>query len=137
MKKIIFICTANSCRSQMAEGLLREMSNGQFEVYSAGTSPSFVNPLAIGVMGELGIDISEQRSESIDDYIGDEFDYVITVCGRAEEECPMFPGNAEKIHWPIDDPAEANGTEDNILKAFREARDDLKRRIESFIRESD
>lgn len=137
MKKIIFICTANSCRSQMAEGLLREMSNGQFEVYSAGTSPSFVNPLTVKVMGELGIDISAQRSESIDDYIGDEFDYVITVCGRAEEECPMFPGNAKRIHWPIDDPAEANGTDDNILKAFREARDDLKRRIESLIRQAD
>src|SRR5688500_7740371 len=108
-KRVLILCTGNSARSQMAEGLLRHMGGGNFEVESAGVEPSQVRPLAIEAMKEIGIDISGHRSKSVDEFIGQEFDYVITVCDNANESCPTFPGNTQRIHWSFDDPAEATG----------------------------
>ena len=103
-KKVIFICTGNACRSQIAEGLLREMSGESFEVYSAGSHPSRLHPASVVVMNEIGIDISHHKSESIDKYINSGIDIAITVCDNANNYCPNFPGNPEQIHWSIEDP---------------------------------
>ncbi len=135
MIKVLFLCTGNSCRSQMAEGLLRYFGNSRFEVYSAGVNPSFVHPLAIKVMKEIGIDISNHRSKSVAEFLGQTFDYVITVCDKAKESCPNFPGEVKKIHWSFEDPAEATGTEEERLKVFRKVRDEIKEHILSFIKE--
>ncbi len=135
MIKVLFLCTGNSCRSQMAEGLLRHFGNGEFEVYSAGTNPSFVHPLAIEAMKEIGIDISWHRSKSVMEFIGHSFDYVITVCDKAKESCPTFPGNVKRIHWSFEDPAEATGTKEERMKVFRKVRDQIKEHILSFIEE--
>jgi arsenate reductase len=105
--RILFICTHNSARSQMAEGLLRHIYGDKYEVFSAGTNPTNVNPLAIKAMAEIGIDISKHRSKSVMEFIDQSFDYVITVCGNAQKTCPVFPGEHEKIHWDLEDPAEA------------------------------
>jgi arsenate reductase len=119
----------------MAEGLLRYFGNGKFEVYSAGTNPSFVHPLAIEAMNEIGIDISWHRSKSVMEFIGQSFDYVITVCDKAKESCPTFPGDVKKIHWSFEDPAEAIGTKEERMKVFRKVRDQIKEHILSFINE--
>ena len=124
------MCTHNAARSQMAEGLLRHLTGDRFEAYSAGTEATHVRPQALRVMGELGIDISGQESKTLDRYLGEPFDYVITVCDDAKEACPFFPGAAQRLHWSLPDPAAAEGTEDERLEVFRSVRDRLRQHIE-------
>src|SRR6266446_10736667 len=118
-KRVLILCTGNSARSQIAEGLLRHFHGDSLQVYSAGIEPSFVRPQAIRIMNEIGIDISTQRSKSIDEFLTQEFDYVITVCDNANERCPIFPGKTQRIHWSFEDPAAAQGDEAMQLKVFR------------------
>ena len=132
---VLFLCTGNSARSQMAEGLLRALAGDQFEVFSAGTIASFVRPQAIAVMNEIGIEISGHRSKSADEFLADEFDYVITVCDHANQRCPVFSGPAKRLHWSIDDPV-ISGSEPEMLLAFRRARDELQQRIREFIQQT-
>lgn len=113
----------------MAEGLLRDMAGDRFEVFSAGVAPSHVRPEAIAAMREIGIDISGHRSKSVDEFSDQQFDYVITVCDNANEQCPIFPGPSERIHWSIDDPAAVEGNDEARLSAFRTARDELRQRL--------
>ncbi|MGH8512403.1 MAG: arsenate reductase ArsC [Gammaproteobacteria bacterium] len=131
---VLFLCTGNSARSQMAEGLLRAQYGQKFEAFSAGTAPSRVNPLAVEAMREAGIDISAQRSKSVEEFIGHPVDYVITVCDQANESCPVFPGNAKRIHWSIDDPQLTEGDEATRLAAFRRARDEIRGRLQELFR---
>jgi arsenate reductase (thioredoxin) len=126
-KQVLILCTGNSARSQMAEGLLRHMAGDRFDVMSAGVAPTHVRPEAIEAMREIGVDISQQRSKSVDEFAGREFDYVITVCDNANEHCPVFPGRTERIHWSFDDPAE--------LSAFRRVRDEIHQRLKEFCAE--
>ena len=133
MKTVLFLCTGNSARSQMAEGLLRHIGGDRFEVASAGVSPTKVRPEAIEVMREIGVDISQQRSKGVDDFIGREFDHVITVCDNANEQCPVFPGRTNRIHWSFDDPAAVEGDDDTTLAVFRRVRDEILHQIESFV----
>jgi arsenate reductase len=132
--KVLFVCTHNSARSQMAEGLLRHMAGAGFEAYSAGTEATLVRPEAIAVMGELGIDISGHESKTVDRYLGERFDWVVTVCDRARETCPVFPGAAANAHWSFDDPADATGTPEERLAVFRTIRDEIADRVQSFVR---
>ncbi|MFN7170533.1 MAG: arsenate reductase ArsC [Candidatus Omnitrophota bacterium] len=134
--KVLFLCTGNSARSQMAEGFLRHLANNKFEVFSAGINPTQVNPLAIKVMSEIGIDISMQKSKSIMEFINRQFDYVITVCDNTKQTCPIFPGKYQKIHWNLEDPAQAQGTEEEKLKVFRKIRDRLKKNILDFLKQT-
>lgn len=129
-RKVLFICTHNSARSQMAEGLLRALYGDYYEAYSAGTQATRVNPYAIKVMAEIGIDISHQRSKSIEEFRSHKFDYVVTVCDHAKETCPFFPGANFYIHKGFKDPSEAVGDEESILKEFRKVRDEIKMWIE-------
>ena len=128
-KRVLILCTGNSARSQMAEGLLRHLAGDRFEVFSAGTLETYVRQQAIEAMSELGIDISGHRSKSQDEFAGQHFDYVITVCDNAREHCPVFPGKAERIHWSIDDPAFAGTNDAERLEAFRRARDEIADRL--------
>src|SRR5947209_17737343 len=130
-RRVLFICTHNSARSQMAEGLLRHMGNERFEVFSAGTEATFVRPMAIKAMAELGIDISYQQSKTLDRYLSETFDDVITVCDTAAEACPVFPGAARRRHWSFEDPSKATGSESEQLKVYRKVRDDIRERIEN------
>jgi arsenate reductase len=116
--RVLILCTGNSARSQMAEGLLRHLAGDRFEVFSAGSKPSQVNPFAIEAMRKRGIDISGQRSKHLSEYLNQPFDFVITVCDQAAETCPLFPGKALRIHWSFPDPATAQGSEDDMLEAF-------------------
>jgi arsenate reductase (thioredoxin) len=125
-KKVLFICTHNSARSQMAEGLLNHLYESGYEAYSAGTRPSIVNPFAIKAMAEIGIDIAGHRSKSINEFKDMKFDYVITVCNNAKENCPFFPGAQESRHKGFDDPSGSDGAEENISKCFRRVRDEIK-----------
>jgi len=127
--KVLFLCTHNSARSQMAEGLLRHLAGERFEVMSAGTVATQVRPLAVRAMDELGIDISGQESTNMARYVGEPFDYVITVCDEANEACPFFPHAAQRLHWSLPDPAAAEGTEEERLEFFRSVRDRLWIRI--------
>ncbi len=131
--RVLVLCTGNSARSQMAEGLLRHLGGMRYEVFSAGTKAAGVNPLAIEVMREVGIDISAQRSKSVAEFTGQKFATVITVCDNAAEECPVFPGAPQRAHWSLPDPAAVSGTEQEKLEAFRKVRDELVRRIQSFM----
>lgn len=131
-KRVLILCTGNSARSQMAEGLLRHDAGDRFEVVSAGVEPSHVRPHAIEVMREVGIDISKHRSKSVNEFTGEDFDYVITVCDNANERCPLFPGNTRRIHWSFDDPAEAEGEEPEKLAVFRRVRDEIRDRLRAF-----
>ncbi len=133
-KRVLILCTGNSARSQMAEGLLRhgDCGGAMFEVESAGVEPSHVRSQAIEVMREIGIDISAHRSKSVDEFAGQDFDYVITVCDNANERCPVFPGNAKRIHWSFDDPAAAEGDEAARLAVFRRVRDEIRERLREF-----
>lgn len=117
----------------MADGLLRQMAGDRFDVKSAGTIASFVRPQAIAVMAEIGIDISGHRSKCLDEFLGEPFDYVITVCDNAKESCPIFPGRAQRIHWSFDDPAEAAGDAETQLELFRRVRDEIKGRLGEFL----
>lgn len=128
----MILCTGNSARSQMAEGLLRHFGGDRFAVESAGTIASFVRPQAIAVMAEIGIDISGHRSKSLDEFLGAPFDFVITVCDNANQNCPIFPGKAKRIHWSFDDPAQATGTDPEILDVFRRVRDEIRPNIVGF-----
>ncbi len=131
--RVLILCTGNSARSQMAEGLLRHLANGGIEFESAGTAPSRVNPLAIEAMREIGIDISGHRSKSVEEFARQSFDVVITVCDNARESCPVFSGAPERIHWSYEDPAAVQGNHDEKLAAFRRVRDDLARRLQEFL----
>jgi arsenate reductase (thioredoxin) len=128
--RILFLCTHNSARSQMAEGLLRHLAGDRFDACSAGSEATHVRPLAIRAMGELGIDISRQESKTLDRYLPEPFDYVITVCDQANAGCPIFPGGKKRLHWSLPDPSQAQGTEDEQLAVYRQVRDDLRQRIE-------
>ena len=136
-KKVIFICTGNACRSQMAEGLLRRRAGDKFEVYSAGSQPSHLHPASVLVMNELGIDISHHKSEPVDDYLDIGIDIVITVCDNAQQSCPTFPGNVERIHWGLADPYHGWGADPQDLPPYRETRDELKKRIEGYLLEKE
>ena len=129
-KRVLFLCTGNSARSQMAESLLRHLANDRYEVASAGTSPKGVHPRTIEVMQEMGIDIAGQRSKDVKQFLGEKFDYVITVCDRAKQQCPIFPG-AEPIHWGFDDPAEAPSEQE--LETFRRVRNEIQQRLRLFL----
>lgn len=131
-KRVLILCTGNSARSQMGEGLLRHDAGDRFEVASAGTKPSHVRSEAITVMRELGIDISGQRSKSVDGFTGQSFDYVLTVCDNAKESCPIFPGNAVMIHQSFRDPAALQGSEEERLAVFRRVRDEMRRYLGTF-----
>ena len=131
-KRVLILCTGNSARSQMAEGLLRHDAGDRFEVASAGVDPTSVRPEAIESMRQIGVDISDHRSKSVDEFAGQEFDYVITVCDNANRNCPVFPGNTKRIHWSIDDPAAVAGDDDKKLTVFRRVRDELHHRLRLF-----
>ena len=127
---MLFLCTHNSARSQMAEGLLRHLAGDRFEAMSAGAEATRVRPLAIRTMGEVGIDISGQESKTLDRYLREPFDYVITVCDDANEACPFFPGAQSRLHWSFEDPSKAEGSEEMRLEVFRSVRDRIGERIE-------
>jgi arsenate reductase len=129
-RRVLFLCTHNSARSQMAEGLLRRLGGDRFEAHSAGTEATKVRPLAIKAMAELGIDISTQTSKTLDQYVNDRFDHVITVCDDANEACPYFANAEHRVHWSLPDPSKATGTEAEQLAMYRRVRDDLRGRIE-------
>lgn len=133
MKKILVLCTGNSCRSQLAEGYLRHFAGSKAEVYSAGVETHGVNPRAIQIMKEDGIDISHHTSNNINEYRDLDFDYVITVCDNAKERCPFFPSKAQKFHYNFPDPAKATGTEGEIMQQFREVRDMIKKYSHEFV----
>lgn len=135
MKKILVLCTGNSCRSQIAEGYLRHFANGKAEVYSAGVETHGVNPKAIAIMQEDGIDISAHTSNNVNEYADIDFDYIITVCDNAKERCPYFPSKAEKFHYNFPDPAKATGTEPEVMDEFRRVREMIKAYCEEFVRE--
>ena len=125
-KKVLFICTHNSARSQMAEGFMKSKYSEQFETYSAGTKPTIVNPYAIKAMAEIGVDISKHQSKSANDFKGIEFDYVITVCDQAKENCPFFPGAKVIIHKSFEDPSSLKGTEEEVMENFRKVREKIR-----------
>ena len=129
-ERVLFLCTHNSARSQMAEGLLRSLGGDRFEVFSAGTEATQVRPLAIKAMAELGIDISNQQSKTLDRYLREPFDEVITVCDSAAEVCPVFPGAGKRRHWSLEDPSQATGTEEEQFVVYRRVRDELQSSIE-------
>jgi len=132
-KKVLILCTGNSARSQMTEGLFRQEAGGRYEVFSAGTKPTEVRPEAIAVMREIGIDISGHRSKSLDEFTGKTLDLVITVCDNANEICPVLPGAVKRLHWPFDDPAAVAGSEEQRKAAFRTIRDQIHARIRAFL----
>jgi arsenate reductase len=133
-KRVLILCTGNSARSQMAEGLLRHDGRDAFEVQSAGVKPGSVRPEAIAVMREIGIDISPHRSKSVDEFVGQEFDYVITVCDNAKETCPVFPGRATRIHQSFEDPPPPGaGSDEQRLAIFRRVRDEIREWLKGFI----
>ena len=124
---ILILCTGNSCRSHLAEGILRQALGDGFRVESAGSKPAgYVHPLGVQAMAEIGIDISGHRSKHLDEFLTDEVETVITVCGNADQACPVFPGQMNRHHWPFDDPAHATGTDEEILNVFRRVRDEIK-----------
>ena len=135
MFKVLFLCTENACRSQMAEGLVNHDLAGQVQAFSAGVRPSRVNPRAIQVMAELGIDIRHQRSKSVGDLAGEQFDLVITVCDQAQQQCPIFPGETEVMHVGFTDPAQVIGTEEVIIDAFRQVRDEMRWQLSPLLKE--
>jgi arsenate reductase len=131
-KRVLILCTGNSARSQMAEGLLRHDAGDRFEVFSAGTRPTQVRPEAIAVMRELGIDISNHHSKGVDQFEGQSFDYVLTVCDNAKESCPVFPGKTTTIHQDFEDPAALEGSGEERLALFRRVRDNIRRYLRTF-----
>ena len=133
--RVLFLCVGNACRSQMAEGILRHLAGERFEVHSAGAVPAGLSSRAVKVMAEIGVDISDHVSQSVDDFSGQTFDHVITVCDEAgNSPCPVFVGQAgEKLHWPFDDPAFATGDKEEVLAVFRRVRDEIMARLELFV----
>jgi len=132
--KVMFVCTGNSARSQMAEGFARHIGRGRIEAYSAGMEPSQLNPFAVAVMQEKGVDISGQRSKGFDEAVARRMDLVVTVCGNADERCPVLPPEVKRLHWPLEDPAAATGSNDQILATFREIRDQIEVRVTELVR---
>ena len=132
--KILFLCTGNACRSQMAEGWARHLGGDRFEIESAGIEAHGKNPRAIAVMKEAGVDISTQESTRISDDMLASVDYLVTVCGHADEHCPALPPGVSKEHWPLEDPARATGSEEDIMQVFRASRDDIRRRVEGLLK---
>lgn len=130
--RVLFVCTGNSARSQMAEAILRQIGRGAFETFSAGTDPRGVNPLTVRALANVGIDASAARSKSVTEFLGQSFDYVITVCDRARESCPVFPGGAESLHWGFDDPAAATGSESERLAVFERVLGEISARLRTF-----
>jgi arsenate reductase len=138
MKKtrVLFLCTGNSARSQMAEAFLRKQAGERFEVYSAGLEPTEINPYTLRVMQEAGVDMSGQRSKSLQEYIGKlHFGYLITVCSNAEQKCPIFTGMGVRLHWPFEDPAAFEGTDEAKMEMFRQVRDQIEARVASWVDE--
>jgi arsenate reductase (thioredoxin) len=135
MKRVLFICTRNSARSQMAEGLVNHDLAGHFKAFSAGTDPSAVHPLAIEAMQEIGIDISHHRSKSLDEFARERFDYVITLCDQANESCPVFFGGTKRLHMGFPDPAAVKGTGEEKRGVFRRVRDQIRTELEEFLKE--
>ncbi len=133
VKKVLFLCTGNSARSQMAEGLMNHLSHGEWKVQSAGIFPSYVHPLAIRVMDEIKMDISRQTSKSMNEFLKEAFDYIITLCDEAATSCPAFPGQGNRLHWPFEDPSAAIGTIEERLTVFRKVRDEIRTKIEEFL----
>ena len=134
MKRVLILCTGNSCRSQMAEELWESLGTGGWQADSAGSKPSgYVHPLAIKAMQELDIDLSENTSKSLDQFTEQIFDLVVTVCDNAKESCPVFPGATQTLHWPFDDPADATGSDEEKMKMFRRVRDEIKAKIQSYL----
>jgi len=131
--KILFLCTGNSCRSQMAEGWARHFGGDHFDILSAGIEAHGKNPRAIAVMGEAGVDISGQESTRLTDELLASVDYLVTVCGHADEHCPLLPPGVRKEHWPLEDPARASGSDEDIMQVFRASRDDIRRRVEDLL----
>lgn len=131
--RVLFLCTGNSARSQMAEALLRSFGGADFEPCSAGTEPQGLHPLAIHVMLESGIDITQQRSKHLSEFLDHPFDYVITVCDRARDNCPTFPGDTQRIHWSFDDPAAATGSPEECLRVFQRVRNEISDRLRIWI----
>ncbi|HEV8079244.1 MAG TPA: arsenate reductase ArsC [Chitinophagaceae bacterium] len=133
MKRILVLCTGNSCRSQIAEGYLKHFAKNKAEVYSAGIETHGVNPKALAVMKEDGIDISHNTSNNVNEYYNTDFDFVITVCDNAREQCPVFPSKAKQFHYNFPDPAKATGTNDEIMRQFRNVRDEIKKFSQQFV----
>tara|TARA_Y100000817_G_C16545744_1_gene406540 strand:- start:121 stop:546 length:426 start_codon:yes stop_codon:yes gene_type:complete len=133
-EKIIFICTGNACRSQIAEGILRSMAGDKFDVFSAGSHPTKVHPMSIKVMKEIGIDITSHTSDPISNFLKENIDIVVTVCNNADKACPVFPGKVERIHWRIKDPFKGWGSDRDDLVNFTRTRDDLNERIKNFLK---
>ena len=133
MPDVLFLCTGNSCRSQMAEGWLRHLAGDRFHAWSAGLKPGIVHPLAIEAMREIGVDISGQRSKDVASLLGRHFSHIITVCDRAQQNCPIFPGPSLREHWPIEDPATAEGSHDERVRVFRNVCDEIGERVRRFI----
>lgn len=131
-RRVLFLCTANSCRSQMAEGIVNHFLGDRLEAFSAGTQASFVNPVAIEVLKEIGIDISSHRSKNLSEFDGQSFDHVITLCGDANETCPLYIGGTKKTHIGFDDPAKATGSREDILREFRRVRDEIREKLTIF-----
>jgi arsenate reductase len=131
--RVLFVCTGNSARSQMAEALLGRLGGTDFEAYSAGTEPKGVNPYTIRILGEIGIDWTAARSKSVTEFVDEPFDYVITVCDRARQTCPVFPGEHNAMHWGLDDPAEVEGADAEKLAAFRRTQLELTNRLRPFV----
>lgn len=136
MKKVLVLCTGNSCRSQIAEGYLRHFAGDKAEIYSAGVETHGVNPKAIAIMAQDGIDISNHTSNNVNEYAGIDFDYVITVCDNAKERCPVFPGKAQKFHYNFPDPAKATGTEEEVMNEFARVRELIKEYAKKFVAEN-
>jgi arsenate reductase len=131
--RVLVVCTGNSARSIMAESLLRKHGGDAFEVFSAGTHPRGINPLTVRVLEDAGLPTGDLRSKSVEEFLGQKFDYVITVCDQAKEACPVFPGSGESLHWGYDDPAEATGTDEERLAAFRDVFTQMGLRINEFV----
>ncbi|MFZ0298412.1 MAG: arsenate reductase ArsC [Candidatus Sulfotelmatobacter sp.] len=127
--KVLFLCTGNSARSQMAEGYLRHVAGAEFDPLSAGIEPKGLNPLAVEAMSEIGIDISQQQSKDVQEFVGQTIPYVVTVCDNAKRQCPIFPHTYKSLHWGLEDPAEATGSHEEKLAVFRRVRDEIGQRI--------
>jgi arsenate reductase (thioredoxin) len=136
-KKVLFLCTHNSCRSQMAEGLVNHDLGDRFQAFSAGTEATRVNPLAIQVLAEIGIDISGHRSKTIEEFAGEQFDHVVTLCGSANEQCPLFFGGVRRVHIGFDDPSRLSGSPDAVLPEFRRVRDEIREKLTAYLQNSE
>ncbi len=137
MKRVLFLCTHNSCRSQMAEGLINHDLGDRFQAFSAGTETTRVNPLAIRVLAEVGIDISRHYSKTVEAFAGQQFDHVITLCGSANEQCPLFIGGVRRVHIGFDDPSRLKGTDEEVLPEFRRVRDEIRKRLTDYLTGAD